>query len=60
MGLVFLGCFGWFRFGMERPSAKLVFFQVWPLKKEKNNFNYCCNMLLANQTNTKTVLNPKD
>ena len=44
--------------GVGRPSAKETLFSS--MASEKISLNYCYNMLLANQTNTKkTPLNPE-
>ena len=49
VGLFFLACFDWFRFGMGRPSAKPIFSVM---ASDKISFNYCYNIFFANQTNS--------
>ena len=48
-------CFGWFRFGVGRQSTKIALFSS--MASEKISLNYCYNMLLANENNTKNPLN---
>ena len=50
VGLFFLACFDWFRFGMGRPSAKPIFFQSWPLIKLV--LTIVITHFFANQTNS--------